>query len=663
MTPSLPRHRSLGRGLAPLLGVIGVSVVLLGCLPRTALAQWSASGVPVRIEAGNCDGAVMLADGSAGAFIAWMDARNGLVWDIYVQHLLADGTTAPGWPVNGARACTGPGNQTDCRLALDGSGGVFVVWSDQRHAAADIYAQHLTSGGVPSSGWLAGGVSVCSAAGGAFIAWSDQRDGTDFRTYVQHLLGSGAAAAGWPADGQGASTVAALQFARGMVSDGQGGAIVVWEDNRSGVDLDLYAQRFAAGGPVAPGWPEGGAPIVTAPGDQFAPAVVADDDGGVIVVWEDAQRDEGDIFGQRITGDGVIAAGWPDSGVAVCVAEAEQARPIVISDGSAGAIAAWADNRGRATNVYARRVDSDGGVAPGWPANGLRVSDLSTTQVMYPSLCPDGQGGALVAWDELVDVFERWEDVFAQHLTATGALVSGWPEGGLDAYPGPYTQVSPTIVPDGFGGVIVQWVDARRDIAGTNDLYVARISADGVVPVRISLASTEVTPNRVDLSWYTPDLVPRDYRVYRRDHGGSWGFVGTPDRRTAGRLAYSDTAVLPGETYGYRLGWREGDNEFFGAEVTLTVPSIPRLVIAGVGPNPAHAEIELRVILPSQRPARVDFMDVAGATKWSTVYAGAKAGEQLIRLRLQDSLPGPGVYFVKVSQGGQSAVRKIAVLR
>ena len=89
-----------------------------------------------------------------------------------------------------------------------------------------------------------------------------------------------------------------------MVSDGQGGGIVVWYDFRSGTNSDIYAQRVNGAGLVQ--WTVDGVAICTAVGDQLVPQIIADGSGGAIMVWEDRRSDVSpDIFAQGISAGGL----------------------------------------------------------------------------------------------------------------------------------------------------------------------------------------------------------------------------------------------------------------------------------------------------------------------------------------------------------------------
>src|SRR5262245_40631889 len=99
------------------------------------------------------------------------------------------------------------------------------------------------------------------------------------------------------------------------IPDGSGGVIAAWPDYRSG-DIDIFAQKMNAGGAAV--WPEDGVPICKYAGTQSNPKLLSDGAGGAFIVWEDSRNGANnvDIYAQRINSLGVPQ--WTAGGVLVC---------------------------------------------------------------------------------------------------------------------------------------------------------------------------------------------------------------------------------------------------------------------------------------------------------------------------------------------------------
>jgi hypothetical protein len=259
-------------------------------IDSTGTVQWAAGGVAVCTAASDQRWPVLVADGSGGAIIAWLDARGGSS-DIYAQRVNASGSTE--WTQNGVALCAAAGDQTSLDIASDGAGGAIVAWQDYRNGNDDVYAQRVSFAGEPL--WMADGVAVCAMAGadqddpaimadgmgGAFVMWADRRAARP-RIYGQRLNAGGYTQ--WAPDGVAISTAAEFyQMDPMMVTDRAGGAIIAWCDYRGGVtDYDIYAQRVDGSGTLL--WNTDGVPLCLAPGSQEFPKIVSDGIGGAIVI-------------------------------------------------------------------------------------------------------------------------------------------------------------------------------------------------------------------------------------------------------------------------------------------------------------------------------------------------------------------------------------------
>lgn len=114
-------------------------------------AGWPVNGLPLCIAGGIQMAPSIASDGAGGAFVSWQDHRSGTGWQVFVQHVQASGTLAPGWPLNGLAACVAPGDHLIPRPAPDGAGGAVVAWQDTRASLPAIFASRIEPDGSAQS--------------------------------------------------------------------------------------------------------------------------------------------------------------------------------------------------------------------------------------------------------------------------------------------------------------------------------------------------------------------------------------------------------------------------------------------------------------------------------------------------------------------------------
>ncbi len=380
--------------------------------------QWATNGVAICTEADIQGNPTIVSDGAGGAIITWQDKRNLTNYDIYAQRINSAGVVQ--WTANGVAICTEANHQYDPIIASDGAGGAIITWYDYRGTSADIYAQRIDSAGVVQ--WTAGGVAICTAdesqyhptivsdgAGGAIITWDDYRS-SKYDIYAQRINSAGGVQ--WIANGVAICTEANGQEYPTIVSDGDGGAIITWHDNRSGTNRDIYAQRIDSAGNVQ--WTDNGVTICTeATSSRYEPSIVSDGAGGAIITWYDNRNSgttDDDIYAQRINSAGVVQ--WTANGVAICTEANHQYDPIIASDGAGGAIITWIDYRGTSADIYAQRINSAGNVQ--WTADGVAICTAGEAQG-YPTMVSDGAGGAIITWNDDRGIVDA--DIYAQRIS------------------------------------------------------------------------------------------------------------------------------------------------------------------------------------------------------------------------------------------------------
>ena len=427
-----------------------------------------------------------------------------------------------------------------------------------------------------SAQWVPDGVAVTSGTadqdrpaiapdgeGGAIVVWDDTRRiyPPQRNIYAQRLDAQGFPL--WKTNGVRLCGAADDQVSPAIVPDGAGGAIVVWRDLRDGVVSQVFAQRVDASGNTL--WAEDG---VSVPGGGAAvartlPVVVADGAGGAIVIWRQADAATGfDLFAQRL--DAAGAPVWTAGGVAVCTAVNDQRPTSAVSDGDAGAIVAWEDYRGDG-DIFAARVTASG--ATPWAADGVEVCTAPDSS-LAPQLTSDGAGGAIVVWQDSRDPAIYQDDIYAQRISASGEPL--WTTNGVALSTATFQQRRPVIAPDGSGGAIVTWGDLHGDI------WARRVDASGTphwtpdgVPV-CDLISHARDPNIVAdgsggaiVTWYESRQYPPllGYDVFARRVTASGTLLGpeggVPITMSAVGDFFMDPVIAPDGGGGAIIAWKD----------------------------------------------------------------------------------------------------------
>ena len=390
--------------------------------------------------------------------------------------------------------CTAENEQRFPVLIADGEGGAIVAWSDARHANRDIFAQRV--GATGDMRWKENGIPICDlpssqsfplivsdTMGGAILVWGDTRHGNQ-DSYAQRIDANGSKL--WGAEGIPVCTHPTLQDDLNAIADEKGGVIVVWEDWRNG-NQDIYAQRIDSTG--KPLWEANGVPVYSGDGDQYDPVLIADGEGGAIFAWWDISTPDWNIFAQRLSAAGKplwhsvdSAEGTP---VPVCVAIGNQGAPVAVSDEQGGVFFVWSDYRNdpnfyTSAQLYAQHITAEGDAL--WEKDGIPVCELRVSQ-QQPDCIPDGSGGFIVAWWDERDIFA---DIYAQRVNADGEALwhdenSQFPKGGIPVCTEAGVQRLPQLVFTDEAGAIVYWLDYREDFGDSTEdaIYAQRLDTDG----------------------------------------------------------------------------------------------------------------------------------------------------------------------------------------
>lgn len=442
-------------------------------LDKNGMAKWTAHGVALCTDVADQTAPAIVEDGTGGAIIAWNDSRIGNR-DIYAQKI--DSTGAAKWAANGVAVIAKANHQQDAKLISDGTGGAIVVWQDSANGLWDIYAQRISSTGILN--WTAAGVSVCSSAdaqinprietdgvGGAVIVWQDKRGGVDYDIYAQHVDATGATT--WTANGVAVCTSISTQSNPKIEPDGAGGMIIAWQDKRNGVDYNVYTQRLSATGVVL--WSPNGVAVCTAAGSQSAVDMTSEGIAGAVIVWKDQRSGNHDIYAQRVDLTGILQ--WTVNGVPISTAAGAQLNPNAVGDGAGGAIIVWQDSSAGSSDVKSQRISSLGIVQ--WAVGGVAVGTAADNQAS-PKNVSDGSGGCIYVWQDKRNTADF--DIYAHHLYSDGTTVNGIEENNI--------YVSSTVFPNPFNEnanlIIIAGVHLANPELVIFDILGNRVAVDAI---------------------------------------------------------------------------------------------------------------------------------------------------------------------------------------
>lgn len=307
------------------------------------------------------------------------------------------------------------------------------------------------------------------------------------------------------------------------INDDSGNMIIAWIDARNSATTgnDIYVQKINKDGTL----PWGAEKVVcNASLAQSNVSLTSDGNGGAILVWQDQRNATSidDIYAQRINSSGVVQ--WAANGVAITNAVGIQSVPLITMINSTEAVIFWRDSRGTTSDPYANKILISTG-ATQW--TDVQLSSAAGTQTNF-SLLPDGNGGVFLVWEDPTGTptLTSDRDVFGQRLNNAGE--KQWTPSstiGLPLISVVGIQQTPAICPDGSGGFVAVFADQRSGSTGPGDIYAQRFDASGIkvwtndVQV-VNFAGIQSNPSIVKSGadfvcvWSDPRVATSDRNIY-----------------------------------------------------------------------------------------------------------------------------------------------------
>ncbi len=531
--------------------------------------------------------------------------------------------------------------------------------------------------------------AIPDASGGAIVVWYEDRAG-DFDVFARRVNSQGVPL--WTNDGNlvCVQPVISAQILPKAVSDGAGGAIVVWIDNRNGANA-LFAQRIDSLGTRL--WASAGMAVATTSSQVTYFCLAADGASGAVISWASQPGLSSDIHAQRLNASGAMQ--WGTAGKALCVNALDQYRPMVVRKSSGIFVVAWEDTRqGFRTDLYAQALNAAGTLQ--WAANGILVAG-SAQNAINPMLVATGADDCLLMWD--ADSLGTG-DVRGQRLGATGAAL--WPGAGLRLFP-PGRSGLIGVCADGLGGAYAI-VNVLEPSSGKSPLWVQRIRDTGVLyfaPAGIRVSSilsnqmgaviTRDNGNGCIVAWFddqrglSSNFTPLfDVFAQHIIPGGihDWYESGVPVCRAPNQGAGLAISANAGTGLGgVVVAWSDTRNSSSPDIYAQGVDSAGRLGFGLLGvdpgavpataslarpsPNPApHGATNIAYTLAGREHVQLQVVDAAGRIVTVLEDGVREPGQHHVSWdgRVRGHALPPGLYLVQLRTPSRSEIRRLVLL-
>jgi MYXO-CTERM domain-containing protein len=450
---------------------------LYGARVSEAGALLDPAGVGIALGDGYPHDAAVASDGS-GFMAIWTQYSAASDYDLLGARISGDGEVLS----PGAFAISATPDRAELPRAAWNGTDYVIVWE----VFQEVFAARVSPEGavrdvdgiqVAAGAWAATDPAVACGGPSCLLVWTDAaHDGADIR--------------GTRLDASGRldpstlliSSGAAEQSSPSVASDGSG-YLLVWSEWRGPEPWarDVFGARLDAGGALLDA---SGIPISTAVGRQFL-STVAWNGAAFLVAWID-ERNYGatgyDVYAARVSPAGLVL---DPAGIPVTTALSDQVG-VRAACGDGSCLVVWEDARGGGDDVFASRVDAVGQVLD--PV-GIPVAAGPYAQ-FWPAVARSG-ADYLVAWTDARDDATTGWDIRGRRVGSDGRLL-GAADAAISVHTGHQRYPS---VACGEGACLVAWLDLRNEAATGDDVYGARVAADGTLmdPAGIAIATAPGT--------------------------------------------------------------------------------------------------------------------------------------------------------------------------
>lgn len=420
-----------------------------------------------------------------------------------------------------------------------------------------------------------------------------------------------------------------------VVSDGNGGTIAAWLDERIIGSTTIFVQRFNASG--VPQWQANGINLNVSSTYPASLMAIPDGSNGIIVCWLGQTVGNNPLYhAQKVNSSGIMQWASP---VTVCdnytAANADD-KGCITSDLSGGVIVCYRryNNAISKFEIHAQNITSGG--TRGWGTNGVILASSSAVSYDYPKICTDGAGGMIAAYN-------RFSRVYAQRVNSIG--MKQWGSEGFDIYAGTVGSMTyPVICQDGLGGAIITALDERTP-ANEYDIYAQRVK-NGT-----SLWGTAGKPIAVagNRQW-------RVNIVYDENYGA---YISWDDERSGTSFPYIQRISFNGDTYFQLNGIKAATQTCGVTGMTINDSSAVYMVLSSAENFPSIQIYAQKILSTGSLPWGTDIVPVSLVMSSKSFYQQSFTADNtggIVCVWEDNRNTDPKIYGHKVQSSGLTGV-------
>lgn len=197
-----------------------------------------------------------------------------------------------------------------------------------------------------------------------------------------------------------------------------GRSVVVWQDERYGYgEMVIFGQHLGENGTLI-----GSNFMIADDGSriQTEPALAANENGDFVIVWEGERNRSHDLFGQRYQKNGESVGGNFKINAPSAANEFRShcSKPAVAMDSAGNFMVVWQNDQNGDRDIFGQFYNFDGSVL----IQNFKVNDDTTeaNSHYYPAITYDQQGNFLVVWQDARDGYVH---IYGQYYNREGLAV------------------------------------------------------------------------------------------------------------------------------------------------------------------------------------------------------------------------------------------------